>query len=66
LKTRNAPVVVFDAVCALCCAGLQWIVRHDRRDAAYRLVARNRYRWFGRRPTCYVPAAGEEHRFIAD
>lgn len=36
------------------------------RDAAYRLVARNRYRWFGRRPTCYVPTAGEEHRFIAD
>ncbi len=25
------------------------------RDRAYRLLARNRYRWFGRRDTCYVP-----------
>jgi predicted DCC family thiol-disulfide oxidoreductase YuxK len=25
------------------------------RDAVYRLIARNRYRWFGRRVTCYVP-----------
>jgi predicted DCC family thiol-disulfide oxidoreductase YuxK len=25
------------------------------RDAVYRLIARNRYRWFGRRQTCYLP-----------
>jgi len=25
------------------------------RDALYRLLARNRYRWFGRRETCYLP-----------
>ena len=25
------------------------------RDAAYRLLARNRYRWFGRRDVCYAP-----------
>jgi predicted DCC family thiol-disulfide oxidoreductase YuxK len=25
------------------------------RDALYRLLARNRYRWFGRRSTCYLP-----------
>lgn len=25
------------------------------RDAVYRLIARNRYRWFGRRNTCYLP-----------
>jgi predicted DCC family thiol-disulfide oxidoreductase YuxK len=25
------------------------------RDSAYRLLARNRYRWFGRRRTCYLP-----------
>lgn len=131
----EAPIVVFDAVCVLCCAGLRWIVRHDKkthwrflpmqsprgmaaltaagipalaptsfvvlygghcyvesdaclviardiggiygalaaigrflpksiRDAAYRLVARNRYRWFGRRQSCYVPAAEESHRYL--
>jgi predicted DCC family thiol-disulfide oxidoreductase YuxK len=27
------------------------------RDALYRLHARNRYRWFGRRSSCYLPAA---------
>jgi predicted DCC family thiol-disulfide oxidoreductase YuxK len=25
------------------------------RDSIYRLLARNRYRWFGRRATCYLP-----------
>lgn len=25
------------------------------RNAMYRLIARNRYRWFGRRTTCYLP-----------
>jgi predicted DCC family thiol-disulfide oxidoreductase YuxK len=25
------------------------------RDAAYGVVARNRYRWFGRRTSCYLP-----------
>lgn len=25
------------------------------RDAVYRFIARNRYRWFGRRATCYLP-----------
>jgi predicted DCC family thiol-disulfide oxidoreductase YuxK len=31
------------------------IVPRRWRDAAYRLLARNRYRWFGRRGTCYLP-----------
>jgi len=34
------------------------------RDAAYRLVARNRYRWFGQRPTCFVPDAAQRGRFV--
>ncbi len=31
------------------------IVPRAWRDRAYRLLARNRYRWFGRRDTCYLP-----------
>jgi predicted DCC family thiol-disulfide oxidoreductase YuxK len=27
------------------------------RDRVYRVIARNRYRWFGRRTTCYIPHA---------
>ena len=34
------------------------------RDAAYRLVARNRYRWFGQRPSCFVPDPAQRARFI--
>lgn len=31
------------------------VIPKSWRDAAYRLLARNRYRWFGRRDTCYLP-----------
>jgi predicted DCC family thiol-disulfide oxidoreductase YuxK len=31
------------------------IVRRSLRDRLYMLVARNRFRWFGRRETCYMP-----------
>lgn len=31
------------------------IVPRAWRNGMYRLIARNRYRWFGRRTTCYLP-----------
>ena len=34
------------------------------RDPLYRRLARNRYRWFGRRETCYLPPAAERDRFL--
>jgi predicted DCC family thiol-disulfide oxidoreductase YuxK len=34
------------------------------RDPLYDLVARNRYRWFGRRPSCFVPMPQMRDRFI--
>jgi len=34
------------------------------RDPVYRLVARNRYRWFGRRAECRVPTPAERARFL--
>lgn len=34
------------------------------RDAAYDLVARNRYRWFGRREACLTPNAALRARII--
>jgi predicted DCC family thiol-disulfide oxidoreductase YuxK len=36
-------------------AQLARVVPRRWRDAAYRLLARNRYRWFGRRDSCYLP-----------
>lgn len=34
------------------------------RDGAYRVVARNRYRWFGSRGACMIPSADIGARFI--
>jgi predicted DCC family thiol-disulfide oxidoreductase YuxK len=40
------------------------IVPRPLRDAAYDLVARRRYRWFGRRDACLVPDAATRARFL--
>jgi predicted DCC family thiol-disulfide oxidoreductase YuxK len=34
------------------------------RDPIYDLIARNRYRWFGRRSTCFVPTPETRTRII--
>ena len=34
------------------------------RDPLYDLIARNRYKWFGRHPACFVPTAETRARFI--
>lgn len=34
------------------------------RDPLYRLVARNRYRWFGRHDTCLLPTPQQQARFL--
>jgi predicted DCC family thiol-disulfide oxidoreductase YuxK len=36
------------------------IIPRAWRDLVYRLIARNRYRWFGRRQACYVPQGQSE------
>jgi predicted DCC family thiol-disulfide oxidoreductase YuxK len=43
-----------------------WIVPRPLRDLAYDLVARNRYRWFGRRDSCMVPTPALRARFIEE
>lgn len=34
------------------------------RDAAYRFVARNRYRWFGQPESCFMPRPELKRRFL--
>lgn len=130
----TSPVLLFDGVCNLCNASVQWVLLHDRkgifqfaalqsetgqnllrkwgrpthdfdsvvlvdgdrlllhsdvpleivrriggawqllyvfkiiprplRDAVYRWVARNRYRWFGRQAECMLPRKEWKERFI--
>ncbi len=134
---ESHPVVVFDGVCNLCNAAVDFLLRHDRsgslrfasaqgdtgaallgiepdgdgnvpdpstivvaiegtvlersdavlalvpflgwpwkaaligralprpvRDRLYDLVARNRYRWFGKKETCRIPTPDERARFV--
>lgn len=51
--------------------GLPWsllyafiLVPRPLRDWVYGIVAKNRYRWFGRRESCRVPRPGELERFL--
>lgn len=34
------------------------------RDAAYRFIARHRYRWFGQQDSCWMPTPDLEARFL--
>jgi predicted DCC family thiol-disulfide oxidoreductase YuxK len=45
-------------------AGAFRLVPRRVRDGCYRLVARNRYRLFGRRQACFIPTAGERDRIL--
>lgn len=45
-------------------AVLARVVPRAWRDRAYRLLARNRYRLFGSRPTCMAPPPGTRDRFL--
>ena len=43
--------------------GLRWLPKRLR-DAAYRVLARNRYRLFGRYDQCVLPSDDYRHRFL--
>jgi predicted DCC family thiol-disulfide oxidoreductase YuxK len=45
-------------------AAVARIVPRSWRNRAYRVLARNRYRWFGRRETCLLPTPELRARFI--
>ena len=34
------------------------------RDAVYDWIARNRYKWFGKKPTCMIPEKRVDHLFL--
>ena len=40
------------------------VIPRPIRDLVYDFVAKNRYRWFGRREVCRIPTAEERRRFL--
>jgi predicted DCC family thiol-disulfide oxidoreductase YuxK len=44
--------------------GIFRMVPRPLRDRLYRLIARNRYRWFGKRETCWLPTPELRERFL--
>jgi predicted DCC family thiol-disulfide oxidoreductase YuxK len=40
------------------------VIPRPLRDAVYRLIARNRYRWFGKTETCWLPTPELKGRFL--
>jgi predicted DCC family thiol-disulfide oxidoreductase YuxK len=43
-----------------------WIVPRPLRDFLYRLLARFRYRWFGKHEACWLPTPELRSRFLED
>lgn len=41
-----------------------WLIPAPLRDALYRWLARNRYRWFGRSDVCLMPSPDHAQRFL--
>ncbi|MFD0049650.1 thiol-disulfide oxidoreductase DCC family protein [Actinomycetes bacterium NPDC127524] len=45
-------------------AALLFIVPKPFRDFFYNILAKNRYKWFGKRETCRIPTKEERTRFL--
>lgn len=41
-----------------------WIIPRFLRDAIYDLIAKNRYKWFGKKQACMVPTPEIKSRFL--
>lgn len=46
------------------CFALLWIIPRPIRDIFYRIVAKNRYRWFGKKQACMMPTPEIKKRFL--
>jgi predicted DCC family thiol-disulfide oxidoreductase YuxK len=41
-----------------------WFLPHSIRDGLYDVIARNRYRWFGKSETCLLPSMKDRQKFL--
>jgi predicted DCC family thiol-disulfide oxidoreductase YuxK len=43
-----------------------WIVPKFIRDGVYNVIAKNRYKWFGKKEECMIPNEDVKNRFIQE
>lgn len=46
------------------CGWLLWLIPRPLRDWGYDFIARQRYRWFGKKESCRLPSPAERARFV--
>lgn len=64
-QKSNAVLCIFrDLHSRLHWSQILWIVPKFLRDYFYDLVAKNRYKWFGKSNTCIVPTLAQQKQFI--
>lgn len=45
-------------------AQLMFLFPKPLRNFIYKIISKNRYRWFGKQKHCFLPSEQERHRFI--
>ena len=70
---ENDEVYTYSEAALRICKYLDWpakilygfiIIPRFLRQPVYKWIARNRYKWFGKRETCMVPTADVKQRFL--
>ncbi len=46
-------------------ASAAWLIPRPVRNGVYRVISKNRYRWFGKRDACRIPTPAEQDRFLS-
>lgn len=63
-RSNAALLILFELGFPFSLTIILWIVPRFYRDWGYRVVAKNRSNWFGKRDTCRLPTKAERRKFL--
>ena len=63
-RSNAALLILFELGFTFSLTIILWIVPRFFRDWGYRVVAKNRSNWFGKRDTCRLPTKAERRKFL--
>ncbi|MBT6747250.1 MAG: DUF393 domain-containing protein [Flavobacteriales bacterium] len=63
-RSNAALLILFELGFPFSLTIILWIVPRFFRDWGYRVVAKNRSNWFGKRDTCRLPTKAERRKFL--